>query len=101
MGNIMNRTKWLSLLSNVIVLANFVAGVIQLHWAIIGLFIVLHAGCRIAFLGSQSVHTDTTITQTTIAPPMIRKIASIITAVILAVVIYWLGFGLRYLIARF
>ncbi len=93
----MNKAKMLSLLSNLLIIANLVVGFLQLHWAIIALFVILHAGCRMAFLQADSAPVDDNATQTTIAPPMIRNVASIITAVILAVVVYWLGYGLRML----
>lgn len=95
----MNKAKLLSLLSNLAILANLVVGFLQIHWAIILVFVVVHAVLRLAYLKaeSQTAAQDPNATQTTIAPPMVRNIASVITAVILAVVVYWLGFGVGYL----
>lgn len=96
----MNKAKLLSLLSNLAILANLVVGFLQIHWAIIPVFVVVHAVLRLAYLKaeSQTAAQDPNATQTTIAPPMVRNIASVITAVILAVVVYWLGFGVGYLV---
>lgn len=95
----MNKAKLLSLLSNLAILANLVVGFLQIHWAIIPVFVVVHAVLRLAYLKaeSQTAAQDPNATQTTIAPPMVRNIASVITAVILAAVVYWLGFGVGYL----
>lgn len=96
----MSKAKLISLISNLLILANVAVGFFKIHWAIIVLFIALHAFTRMAYLKaeSESVITDPSKTQTSIAPPMVRNIASVITAVILAVVLYWLGFGVGKLV---
>lgn len=96
----MNKAKIISLISNILILANVFVGFFKIHWAIIALFIVLHAIARLAYLKAESesqIH-DPAKTQTAIAPPMVRNIASVITAVVLAVVLYWLGFGVGKLV---
>lgn len=96
----MNKTKIISLLSNLLILANVFVGFFQIHWAIIALFIVLHSVARLAYLKAESetqAHNPEK-TQTSIAPPMVRNIASVITAVILAVVLYFVGFGVGKLV---
>lgn len=96
----MNKAKLISLISNLLILANVAVGFFKIHWVIIVLFIALHTFARMAYLKaeSESVITDPNKTATSIAPPMVRNIASVITAVILAVVLYWLGFGVGKLV---
>lgn len=96
----MNKTKLISLVSNLLILANVLVGFFKIHWAIIALFVVLHAVCRIAYLKASKDATaiDPNKTQTTIAPPIIMNIASVITAVILAVILYFIGFGVAHLV---
>lgn len=94
----MPKTKLFSLLSNLAILANLVVGFLQIHWAIILVFAGVHTVLRLAYLKAESQATahDPNATQTTIAPPMVRNIASVITAIILAVATYWLGYGVAY-----
>lgn len=96
----MNKAKIISLLSNALILANVFVGFFKIHWAIIALFIVLHSVARLAYLKAESesqVHNPEK-TATSIAPPMVRNIASVITAVILAVALYFIGFGIGTLV---
>lgn len=95
------KAKIISLVSNIAILINLAVGFFGIHWLVIAAFIVVHALLRMAYLKAES---DTQVinpdqTQTTIAPPMVRNIASVITAVILAVVLYWLGFGIAKLVS--
>lgn len=95
----MPKTKLLSLLSNIAILANLVVGFLQIHWLVIAVFIIIHAFLRLAYLNAQNaIATQTDTTETHIAPPMIRHIASVITAVILALLVYGLGYGVAYLL---
>lgn len=89
----MNKLQFINIIANLLIVLNIVLGFMQIHWAVIGLFVVLHAVCRMTYLKAESATP-----QNTIAPPMIRTIASVITAIILAVALYWLGFGLALLI---
>lgn len=96
----MSKTKILSLLSNLAILANLVVGFLQIHWAVIAVFIVVHAVLRLGYLKAESelaVH-DENATRTSIAPPVVRNIASVITAVILAAATYWIGYGVAYFV---
>lgn len=94
----MPKTKLLSVLSNLAIFANLVVGFLRIHWMIIIVFIVIHAILRLSYLKAQNeLVISQNTTQTTIAPPVIRNIASIITAVILAIIIYGLGFGVAYM----
>lgn len=96
----MNKVKLFSLLSNLAILANLAVGFLQIHWAVIVIFVGVHTALRLNYLKAESQMTtqDPNATQTTIAPPMVRNIASVITAIILAVVTYWLGYGVAYFV---
>lgn len=94
----MNKAKLFNLLYNLAILANLAVGFFKIHWAIIVVFVMIHAVLRFGYLNAQSQAHDGT-TQTTIAPPLIRNIASVITAIIVAGVAYGIGFGLALLVA--
>ncbi|MDI4498095.1 hypothetical protein E6P70_04455 [Moraxella nonliquefaciens] len=72
----------------------------QIHWAVIAVFVVIHAVLRLGYLKAESENAvrDENTTQTSIAPPVVRHIAIVITAVILAVLIYWVGYGVAYFV---
>lgn len=91
------NAKMLSIFANLLLLANLVVGFMQIHWLVILLFVLAHAITRHAYL-KATPQNQTGATSTTIAPPVIKTVASIITAVILAVVVYWLGYGIAYLL---
>lgn len=95
------KARLISLAANVAILVNLGIGFFGVHWLIIALFIAIHAFLRMAYLkaDSEAQVIDPNQTQTTIAPPLVRNIASVITAVLLAVVLYWLGFGLAKLVS--
>lgn len=94
----MPKTKLFSLLSNVAILVNLVVGFLQIHWAVILVFAGVHALLRLGYLKAESelVVRDENTTQTSIAPPVVRNIASVITAVILALATYWIGYGVAF-----
>lgn len=94
----MNKAKLFNLLYNLAILANLAVGFFKIHWAIIVVFVMIHAMLRFGYLNAQSQANDGT-TQTVIAPPLIRNIASVITAIIMAGVAYGIGFGLALLVA--
>lgn len=94
----MPKTKIISLLSNIAILANLVVGFLQIHWAVIPIFIIIHAVLRLAYLKAESQATPSDNPTPSIAPPAIKNIASVITAVILALLIYWIGYGVAYFI---
>lgn len=94
----MNKAKLFNLLYNLAILANLAVGFFKIHWAIVVVFVVIHAVLRFGYLNAQSQAHDSA-TQTTIAPPLIRNIASVITAIIVAGVAYGIGFGLALLVA--
>lgn len=96
----MPKTKLFSLLSNIAILANLIVGFLQVYWAVIVVFIAVHAMLRLGYIKAQSEQMvrDKNTTQTSIAPPVVHHIASVITAVILAVLIYWVGYGVAYFV---
>lgn len=95
----MSNTKLLSFLSNLAIFANLAVGFWQVHWAVIVLFVGIHTLLRLSYLKAQ--HTPPDSTPTITAPPAIKNIAIIITAMILAVATYGIGYGIRYLTNSF
>lgn len=86
--------------SNLLVLANLVVGFFKLHWALIAVFIVLHTVVRLGYLAAQDAHNDPNTTKTSIAPPMVKKIATVISAVLLSVVVYGIGYAVALMVGR-
>lgn len=86
-------------IGTVFLFINLLAGFWKIIPFIIILFGIIHTIVRLSYLkAEQKLQTiNPEATQTTIAPPVIRNIASVITAFLTAVVLYYLGFGLRYL----
>lgn len=82
---------------------NLLAGFWKVFALVIIVFGIIHTIIRLSYLKAeekaQTRHPDTT--QTTIAPPMIRHIASVITAFLTAIILYYIGFGVRYLADTF
>lgn len=94
----MSKTKLFSLLSNIAILVNLAVGFLQIHWLVIPVFAGIHTALRLGYLKAESelvVHNPDA-TQTSIAPPMVRNIASAITAIILALATYWIGYGVAH-----
>lgn len=50
----MPKTKLYNLLINLAILANLVVGFLQIHWAVIIVFVVIHAVLRLAYLNAES-----------------------------------------------
>lgn len=98
----MNLTKsaLVTLASNLAILANVFVGFLGVHWLVVVAFIALHGVLRIAYVKQerQKQTSNPERTQTVIAPPMVLYIASGITAVILAIALYGIGFGVRALL---
>ena len=96
----MPKTKLFSLLSNIAILVNLMVGFLQIHWAVILIFAGVHTMLRLGYLKAESelvVHDENT-TQTSIAPPVVRNIASVVTAIILALATYWIGYGVAHFV---
>lgn len=98
----MKTTKLLSLLSNIAVLLNVIAGGLALYWfVLIPVFALIHIGLRLSYLSfEQKQNANTTQTQTMIAPPQVRKFASILTGIIMAVLLYGIGYGVHLLLEK-
>lgn len=94
----MPKTKLFSLLSNIAILVNLAVGFLQIHWLVIPVFAGIHTALRLGYLKAESelIAHDPETTQTSIAPPMVRNIASVITAIILALATYWIGYGVAH-----
>lgn len=94
----MPKTKLFSLLSNIAILVNLAVGFLQIHWLVIPVFAGIHTALRLGYLKAESelVAHNPDATQTSIAPPMVRNIASVITAIILALATYWIGYGVAH-----
>lgn len=94
----MNNPKLINLIGNIFLVLNLVAGLLWLHWAVVIVFAVIHAVVRLQYLKAEqnTQLNNGEATQTSIAPPMIRNFASVVTAVIMATIIYAVGYGIRY-----
>lgn len=92
--------KVIALCSNIVILVNILVGFFGVSAFIIPVFIGVHTVLRFYYLKIESQHqvVNPNQTQTTIAPPMVRHIASVITAIILSVVLYGVGFGVATLV---
>lgn len=96
----MNNLKTINLIGNFFLVVNFVVGLLMLHWTVIIVFGIIHTGIRLAYLSTSEklaqASTSPTIQKTVTAPPMIRSVASLVTGFIVAVILYAIGYGLRY-----
>lgn len=93
--------KIINIATYVLMIANFLTGLLWTP-AIVTLiaFIVLHTLVRLQYLKTENTinankaQTDGNVIQN---PPMaIRTVAVIVTSLIMANLLYWLGYGLRY-----
>lgn len=84
-------------------MVNLLAGFWKVFALVIVVLGVIHTFVRLIYLKAeekaQAINPEST--QTTIAPPMIRNIASVITAFLTAIILYYIGFGVRYLADTF
>lgn len=94
------KAKFFMWMSNLLVLANLVVGFLKFHWALIAVFIVLHAVVRLGYLSAQEAQDNPNATKTSIAPPMVKNIATILSAVILAGLLYAIGYGIAWAVGR-
>lgn len=90
--------KTINLIGNIFLLLNLIVGLLHIHWAVIILFAIIHTVIRMMYLKAEqhAQANNPDVTKTNIAPPMIRNAASVISAVIMAGIIYAIGYGLRY-----
>lgn len=98
----MNNPKLINLLGNIFLALNLVVGVLQIHWAVVIVFAVIHTVIRIMYLkAEQQSQTDlntqsTDIQKTVVAPPTIRNFATVISGIVMAAIIYAIGYGIGY-----
>lgn len=92
--------KMINLIGNIFLALNLIAGLLWLHWAVIPVFGIIHAGVRISYLNTTEklaqANQNPEIQKTVTAPPMIRNVASVVTGFIVAGILYAIGYGIRY-----
>lgn len=91
------KGKMINALSNVSLVANFVVGAIQLHWACIVVFVIIHTVLRMSYvkLEDEAMRANASEDMPPAQPQTIRKVATIVTMLVMANILYWLGFGIR------
>lgn len=95
---LMNKIQLLNTMLNVALAFNLLAGALQYPWWIsIPIFSIIHAVIRLAFIREQAKHKPS---QAMIAPPQIRQFASILTAIIGAILAYGIGFAGNLLLGK-
>lgn len=99
----MNNLKTINLIGNIFLFLNLVVGLLQIHWAVIILFALIHTVIRMMYLKAeqQSQTTDPSLSQTdlqktVVAPPAIRQFATIISGIVMAAILYAVGYGIGY-----
>ena len=95
----MNNPKLINLLGNIFLVLNLVAGLLWLHWAVIILFAVIHSVIRLMYLKAEQnaqLNQTSDIQRTVTAPPAIRNFATVISGIVMAAIIYAVGYGIRY-----
>ena len=91
----------INILTYLLMVANFITGLLWTPAIItLAVFIILHTLVRLQYLKVESIisaseaHTNGNTLQN---PPMaIRTVAVVVTSLIMANLLYWLGYGLRY-----
>lgn len=91
----------MNILMNLALLANVVVGILSVHWAVIGVFAVVHALMRYAYIRQENADSAQAeeLQRIQAAMPLIRHIATWVTAVILAAILYGLGRLAMYLVS--
>lgn len=98
----MNNLKTINLIGNICLFLNLVVGLLQIHWAVVIVFAIIHTIVRMMYLKAEQNQTidpttqSTDIQKTVVAPPAIRNFASVISGMAMAGIIYAVGYGLRY-----
>ncbi len=94
------KGKIINLISNIALLLNFLVGALLVHWACIPVFIIIHSVLRMMYIKLE----DQAIAQLSASDPdnspvqqpaSIRLVATIVTMIVMANILYWLGFGIR------
>lgn len=90
------KGKIINALSNISLVLNLVVGALQLHWASIAVFVIAHTVLRMAYV---KLEDEAIQNQTDEMPPAqpqgVRNVATVVTMLIMANILYWLGFGIR------
>ncbi|WP_019518789.1 hypothetical protein [Faucicola boevrei] len=96
------KGKTINMLSNLALLLNFVVGALLVHWAVIVVFVIAHVGLRLAYIkledqaiANLTTSTDSENTPAPSQPASVRNVATVVTMLVIANLLYWLGFGLR------
>lgn len=94
----MNKLKTINLIGNIFLFLNLVVGVLQIHWAVVIVFAVIHTVIRMMYLKAeqQTQTTDPDVQRTVTAPPTIRNFATVISGIVMAAIIYAIGYGIGY-----
>ena len=94
----MNNLNIINLIGNIFLFLNLVVGVLQIHWAVVIVFAIIHTVIRLMYLKaeqqSRTIHPNTQ--QTVVAPPAIRNFATVMSGIVMAAIIYAIGYGIRY-----
>lgn len=97
--------KFLGILGNLFFIANVVVGIIPLHWAIIGIFAIIHSILRHFYIKAElqiaQGQAAEELNKIQAAMPAVRHVATIISSVVVAVILYGVGYGARYLVNLF
>lgn len=86
--------KKMDFLMSLAMIANVVVGILSWHWAMIGVFAVVHAAMRYAYLRQENTTDDAPaqeLQRIQAAMPLLRHVATWLAAVILAAILYGMG----------
>lgn len=91
------KGKRINAFSNISLLLNLVVGVLQVHWASIAVFVIAHTVLRMAYikLEDEAMIQHQTDDMPPVQPQSVRNVATVVTMLIMANILYWLGFGIR------
>ncbi|QMT31165.1 hypothetical protein [Alysiella filiformis] len=93
--------KYLNILGNALFISNVVVGILQIHWAIIALFAVLHMVARHLYIQAElkaAQGQDEELNKIQAAMPAVRHAATVVSSIVVAAILYGLGYGARALV---
>lgn len=98
----MKKTQLLSIASNIALVLNVIAGALgYLWWIVIPVFALIHMILRLSFMSAEETeNAHQQAPKTMIAPPQVRKFASILTSIILAGLTYGIGYAVSLLLGK-
>ncbi|ELA08524.1 hypothetical protein MOMA_08181 [Moraxella macacae 0408225] len=94
-----DKGKMINWLTNLALLLNFGAGALFVHWVVIAVFVIAHVVLRLAYikLEHQAIaNTSPNPVEGSNPPTGVRNVATVVAMFVIANVLYWLGFGIRY-----